>query len=400
MIGTPLPNPVPNPPAPNPPVPTPNVPNPPVGTPPVVTSPVVNPPVAPVPPRVGTSPQGFPPKGFPPQGYVPPQGGQPRSGINPATGAAIGAAAVVGGFLAVQGIRGLGQVREQRQEYREGNTVYFNEPGRQIEQRDNQYYIRHDENERFRELGLQSRHEQRGNELVSIYDRPDGEQIVTVTDPNGRLIRRIRRFRDGREVIIIDNGLYGAPRPVEQDIVLLPPPRIEFPRERYIVDAGDADEGLIYETLAAPPVQAIPRRYTLDQVRYSPNLRAQMRSVDVNTINFDSGAWAVSPDQTDRLATIAAAIKRTIQNSPNEVFLVEGYTDAVGSEVDNLSLSDRRAQSVAEVLTRNFGVPPENLTTQGYGEQYLKVQTQGASRENRRVTLRRITPLLGGQAVK
>ena len=42
-------------------------------------------------------------------------------------------------------------------------------------------------------------------------------------------------------------------------------------------------------------------------------------------------------------------------------------------------------------------MPPENLTTQGYGEQYLKVNTQDAARENRRVTLRRITPLLAGQ---
>jgi flagellar motor protein MotB len=48
-------------------------------------------------------------------------------------------------------------------------------------------------------------------------------------------------------------------------------------------------------------------------------------------------------------------------------------------------------------LTQRFGVPAENLTTQGYGEQYLKVPTQVAERQNRRVTLRRITPLLTGQ---
>ena len=73
----------------------------------------------------------------------------------------------------------------------------------------------------------------------------------------------------------------------------------------------------------------------------------------------------------------------------------------MGSQVDNLSLSDRRAQSVATLLTQNFKVPPENLATQGFGAEHLKVQTQSASRENRRVTVRRITPLLnqaqGGQ---
>jgi outer membrane protein OmpA-like peptidoglycan-associated protein len=32
--------------------------------------------------------------------------------------------------------------------------------------------------------------------------------------------------------------------------------------------------------------------------------------------------------------------------------------------------------------------------TQGYGEQQLKVRTSGPERENRRVAVRRITPLL------
>jgi len=57
-------------------------------------------------------------------------------------------------------------------------------------------------------------------------------------------------------------------------------------------------------------------------------------------------------------------------------------------------LSDRRDEAVAVALTEQFRVPPENLVTQGYGEQYLKVQTQGPSRANRRVAVRRITPLI------
>lgn len=81
------------------------------------------------------------------------------------------------------------------------------------------------------------------------------------------------------------------------------------------------------------------------------------------------------------------------------MFLIEGHTDAVGNDTDNLSLSDRRAEAAAALLTQQFGVPAENLTSQGYGEQYLKIQTQAPERQNRRVTIRRITPLLnGGQA--
>ena len=46
------------------------------------------------------------------------------------------------------------------------------------------------------------------------------------------------------------------------------------------------------------------------------------------------------------------------------------------------------------MLSERYGIPPENLVTQGYGEEYLKVPTQAAEARNRRVTVRRITPLI------
>ncbi|MFE1597895.1 OmpA family protein [Methylobacterium sp. ID0610] len=295
-------------------------------------------------------------------------------------------------------VRSYDEVRRARREYNEGGRLTIREPGRVIVRDSDRYYIRHDETERFRELDRDARIERRGSEVVTIIDRPGGDQIVTVVDEDGRLLRRTRRARDGREVVLIDNTVAGRPRSIERDVVVLPPPDIRIPRERYVVEADRADEGLIYEALTAPPVAPVERRYTLDEVRDSPTLRARMRSVDIDTITFDSGSWQVAPDQARRLAAIADAINRAVQRNPQEVFLIEGYTDAVGSDVDNLSLSDRRAQEVAAVLTRDFRVPPENLTTQGYGEQYLKVNTQEASRENRRVTVRRITPLIQQQA--
>jgi outer membrane protein OmpA-like peptidoglycan-associated protein len=99
----------------------------------------------------------------------------------------------------------------------------------------------------------------------------------------------------------------------------------------------------------------------------------------------------------DRLAFVAQGVQRALQRNPGEVFMVEGFTDAVGNDVDNLSLSDRRAEAVAVALTNQFGVPAENLTTQGYGKQFLKIPTEAAERANRRVAVQRITPLLMGQ---
>ncbi|WP_406853655.1 OmpA family protein [Alsobacter sp. KACC 23698] len=300
--------------------------------------------------------------------------------------------------MASEGARNFDDVRQRRREVTQDGVTVIQEPGRTIYRGENdRVFLRHDETERFRELGGSVRTERRQGEQVTIYDRGGGEEVITVTDESGRLLRRIRRSPDGREVVLIDNGWRGPPRSFEDEVIELPPPPLRIPRERYVVDADIADERLIYETITAPPVAAVPRRYTLDEVRYSPDLRAHMRSVDVNTINFETGSWTVPPDQAQRLATLAQAVNQAVRANPSEVFLLEGHTDAVGSDVDNLSLSDRRAQSVAAILTRDFAVPPENLTTQGYGEQYLKVNTQAPSRENRRVTLRRITPLLSGE---
>lgn len=296
-------------------------------------------------------------------------------------------------------IRDFGVVRRERQQYDVGGRLYYREPGRVIVRDRDTYYVRHDENERFRRLyqGGGYRTERRGQDNYSYIERPGGEQIVTVTDDDGRLVRRVRRFRDGREVVLINNG-YGGGRPAYEDVIDLPPPRIAMPRERYQLDYGRSDPRSVAETLSAPPVEPLQRRYSLDQVRYSPQVRARMPSVDIDTITFESGSFEVSPDQGRQLDSIAAAINQAVKANPQEVFLIEGYTDAVGDDVDNLSLSDRRAQSVAQILTESFKVPPENLTTQGYGEQYLKIDTPEAARENRRVTVRRITPLLDQQA--
>ena len=362
---------------------------------------------APVAPGAGVAPLAAPPRvpDGAPRPVAPPPVGQKSGRISPAGAAALGAAAglaggLVGGFMLGRdgaAARGLDDVRGQRREINQDGANIVYEPGRTIVREDDRYFLRHDENERFRQLGGDFRSERRGDDFVSVYRRPNGDQIVTYTDTHGNLIRRVRRTPDGAEIVIIDNRFGGGPRAFAEDVVVLPPPPMRLAPERYAVDAGMADERLIYDTLSAPPVAPLPRRFTLDEVRYSPSVRAYTRSVDVNTINFASGSWTVEPQEIQRLGTLARALNEAIARNASEVFLIEGHTDAVGSDVDNLSLSDRRAQAVAAVLTRDFNVPPENLTTQGYGEQFLKTQTQEARRENRRVTVRRITSLLSGQ---
>ena len=254
----------------------------------------------------------------------------------------------------------------------------------------------------------------------AVVTKSDNVQIVNETDRNGQLIRRFRRDASGNETNIIDNrtqfqskkkdrfgrnlaiglgvgvGVIAGAAILNSVVRDVRPPVVNVPREKYILRNEDSSEDDVYEALNAPPVDEdrVNRHYTLNQVRATPQLRDRMRRVDLDDVTFETGSWAVNPREYRKLERIAHAMRRVVGRNPNEVFLIEGYTDAVGSADDNLTLSDRRAESVSVMLTEQFRVPFENLTTQGYGEEYLKINTDGPERENRRVAVRRITPLL------
>jgi OmpA-OmpF porin, OOP family len=316
-------------------------------------------------------------------------------------------------------------VRSERQEVQEGNRTIIREPDRVIIREGGRDIIRHDEAARFAFNAREVNVERRGDAVVTVALRPDGSRIVTEVDGNGRLLRRLRRDAFGREIIIIDNSVIAPVAVIGGPAVVvgvpgvaiaapglavgigglgigvalnLGPPVVRVAPELYVRETAVATPAQIYMTLAAPPVEVIDRRYSLDEIRYNEPLRARMPRVDIDTVNFETGSWEIVPDQAQRLAGVAQGMLQAVQANPAEVFLIEGHTDAVGTDVDNLSLSDHRAESVAVLLTNQFGVPPENLTSQGYGRQFLKVQTPAPERANRRVAVRRITPLLTAQA--
>lgn len=308
-----------------------------------------------------------------------------------------GAAAPAGAQTTVN----INVIKQERQETRQGNRVFIREPDRTIIREGDRSIIRHNEANRFAIAARDVRVQQRGNGMTeTVIVRPDGTRIISTTDRDGRLMRRSRFDNRGREVVIIDNRFIGAAAVGAAAALFLnlAPPVYRGPRERYILDYDPrVRPETVYEIFDAPPIERIDRRYTLEQVRYNAPLRDRMPRVDLD-VHFETGSWQLTPEQVDKLAAIADGIKRTIGRNPKEVFMIEGHTDAVGANEDNLSLSDRRAEAVAVALTEQFEVPPENLVTQGYGEEYPKEPTAGPSEINRRVAVRRITPLLEQQA--
>jgi outer membrane protein OmpA-like peptidoglycan-associated protein len=227
-------------------------------------------------------------------------------------------------------------------------------------------------------------------------ERPGGIRVVTIRNSYGEIIQRSRFVAD-REYV-----LYYAPeveyieerRPFYDPGLDLPPMRLTIPVEEYIIDTSSDYDRDYRAFLEAPPVEPVERVYTLDEVKYSARIRDKVRRIDLDTITFTTGSAEISMEEASTLRQVGDAINELLDENPSETFLIEGHTDAVGSDESNLILSDQRAESVANLLTDVYDIPPENLSTQGYGERYLKVETEGPEQLNRRVTIRRVTPLV------
>jgi outer membrane protein OmpA-like peptidoglycan-associated protein len=226
--------------------------------------------------------------------------------------------------------------------------------------------------------------------------KPDGSQIITVRNRNGDILRRSRITPDGREYILayFDDRYYDDLLVWEDPAEELPPLQLTIPVSEYVLDASEADAAEIEVFFSQPPVEQVTRLYSIDEVKRSARVRDIVRRLEVGNLTFDTGSANIGRDQVATLSAVADAMLDLLEENPAETFLIEGHTDAIGSNIDNLRLSDARAATVARVLTDFYGVPPENLATQGYGERYLKIRTQAPERENRRVTIRRITPLI------
>ncbi|WP_425419545.1 OmpA family protein [Oricola indica] len=275
-----------------------------------------------------------------------------------------------------------------------GGRVIQDEGDRIIVERDGEYYVRKDESSLLRDGDAEVTVQRlRGGRTLETVTRRNGVRIETVRDEGGYILKRTRILPNGREIVLIDNRGRDDRRRVDYER-RLPPIRVDIPRDRYIMPARRASRQDIFDTITAPPVERVENDYTLREVRESERLRAKVRRVDLDTITFETGSAIVRESQVPLLEDMARAVLALIEQDPSTVILVEGHTDAIGSDVSNLALSDRRAETVARIMVERYGVPPENLVTQGYGEQFLKIDTERAEAQNRRATIRNITPLL------
>ena len=101
-------------------------------------------------------------------------------------------------------------------------------------------------------------------------------------------------------------------------------------------------------------------------------------------VTFDTAKVDIKPNFTSVLDSVVLVVNEFDKT----VLEVAGHTDSVGSDSSNLTLSQGRANSVANYF-RGKGVKPERLTTIGYGETRPVADngTDAGREQNRRVEL-------------
>jgi|SaaInl4_150m_RNA_FD_contig_51_150228_length_3093_multi_5_in_0_out_0_2 outer membrane protein OmpA-like peptidoglycan-associated protein len=103
-------------------------------------------------------------------------------------------------------------------------------------------------------------------------------------------------------------------------------------------------------------------------------------------LRFDVNSDTIKEESVPYLESLAEALKdkRAAKNS----LVVEGHTDASGSDDYNRRLSFRRAIAVKQYMVQNLGVESWRLIAIGMGESYLLDEADPYNHKNRRVQFR------------
>ncbi len=100
-------------------------------------------------------------------------------------------------------------------------------------------------------------------------------------------------------------------------------------------------------------------------------------------INFELNSSQLTPKSCEILDVMGRAINNDRLKAAQ--FIIEGHTDASGSESLNRSLSKNRAQAVKNYLIHKANISSDRLKTIGKGESELLFSNRPYAPENRRV---------------
>lgn len=106
--------------------------------------------------------------------------------------------------------------------------------------------------------------------------------------------------------------------------------------------------------------------------------------MNISDVLFDTGKYTLKPGAREKLAKVSGILLA----HPGLILEVDGYTDSVGGDEFNQTLSEERARSVRDYLATQ-GVPADSITAKGFGKTnpVASNDTPQGRQQNRRVEL-------------
>ena len=162
---------------------------------------------------------------------------------------------------------------------------------------------------------------------------------------------------------------------------------------------ADADQSRLATQQAQLTVQQAETDKAAMRAKLSEQLNSILQTrnsargliVSMSDVLFDTGKYSLKPGAREKLAKVAGILL----SYPGLNIEVGGYTDNVGGDVMNQTLSENRASSVRDYLVQQ-GVASNSVSARGFGNS-LPVATNENSagrQQNRRVEL-----LVSGEAI-
>ena len=103
------------------------------------------------------------------------------------------------------------------------------------------------------------------------------------------------------------------------------------------------------------------------------------------TVQFKNGSAELTPQAVQQLTELGKALSSSAMSGFK--FRVEGHTDTVGTKEGNMSLSEQRANAVADFREKKFNISRARVEAVGMGSEHALVPTPDQTPEprNRRV---------------
>lgn len=131
--------------------------------------------------------------------------------------------------------------------------------------------------------------------------------------------------------------------------------------------------------------QAASESARLDEHLQAVQQRESQRQFAVKA-EFATGEAAVKEEHLPILNHLGTAM----QQEPMLQAIIDGHTDDVGGDQDNMLLSRLRAESIKQFLVQKFQIAPERMITTGYGmsRPVASNDTPAGRAQNRRIEVR------------